>query len=383
MTTVPGSKPTKTIGRINLALALPALVFVGFGARHALHGSPDLQWSGSHVLAAGKDPYLQYLRHDPDHQFLLAQVPNYLHELYILMLPLGLLQFGTAKIVWIAVNLLLTLACVVLAGRAYQLDRSKVILLGLLLAVSTPFRVMLGNGQQSMLELLFLLLILALPRIGGIFLGLSYFKYSFSPVFFLYFLFRSRWRLLLQSLVLPAIGLILFWLIVRGNPLRVAIEPLAVGRSGVTDGLGDVMHLTTRALLPFGGGLAAAGGPLAALIASAVLAWVVARRRVLDESLAFAALVPASLLVLVHLSYDYVALMVPLAATLATHLYSVTRKRVSYAVLFLLWFVVPEADRLRLGVPAPTMEIIVCLLLLVLFFCHLPSNHAGLQAQAD
>jgi hypothetical protein len=224
------------------ALAVPAIISVGAAVWHGLRLGADFQWSGAHLLGIHIDPYLQFLQHDPGHRILGNQVPNYLHELYVLLLPLGLLPFGIAKDIWVAINIGMAAACVWLLGRIYELTRMRVWLLALLFGMSTPFRITVNTGQNALLETLLLTLLLTAVAGGGSVLGMSYFKYSFSPIFVCYLATRRRWSWLVKSAVAPLLGLAIFWVMVHGNLLREAMEPFAVsGHNGVAVGAGDLM----------------------------------------------------------------------------------------------------------------------------------------------
>jgi hypothetical protein len=203
------------------------------GIRNSLLRSQDLQWSGAHLALQHIDPYSQFLNHDPEHRILFSQVPNYLYELYILLLPLGALSFPHAKPVWLLLNCLFAILAVFLLRRIYDLPRSQAFLLLLRLFCSTPFRIALGAGGQSLFELLLfcLLFYFTRPTGQGIALGLSYSKYSFSPVVFLYLFFRRRFRVLAISFIAPLIGLLAIGFLVHRSPVTLSTEPLAVAAS--------------------------------------------------------------------------------------------------------------------------------------------------------
>jgi Glycosyltransferase family 87 len=324
---------------INAALILPAAVSLFAGIRNALLRSQDLQWSGARLTLQHIDPYRQFLNHDPEHRILLAQVPNYLHELYILLLPLGALSFLHAKLVWVVINCLFAVLAVFILQRNYELSRSQAMLLLLLLFCSTPFRIVLGAGGQSLFELLLFCLIFYFtrPTGQGIALGLSYLKYSFSPVVFLYFVFRRRFRVLAISFMAPLLGLVAMGLLVHRNPVALSIEPLAVSRTGVGPGLGDLMVIIQTLfhnILPelLLGKLKYA----AALLVSGVYAFKLSRAPSPSSRRDAAALAVASLMFFTHLTYDYIFLAIPLADALA----SPVRWAKTYilATVTLLWF---------------------------------------------
>ena len=368
---------------LNMAIAIPAIVSLSVGIRNGLRRSQDFQWSGSHLLGLHVDPYLQHLRHDPEHRILMSQVPNYLHLLYVLMLPLGVLPFGVARDVWVVINVVLTIVCVVLLGKVYQLERSRTVLLGFLLLLSTPFRVMLGNGQQGMLETLLLVLLLTSIRGRGFILGLSYFKYSFSPLFVFYYAFRGRWRLLLASLIPPMIGLSLFWSIVHGRLLTVGLEPFAVSHTGgVSPGMGDLMTLGMQLSQHFAADKSNTAGMILALLGSVLVGWLVARRRPTDAD-AFATLAPASLLMLIHLSYDFVLLVIPLAALLGRTDRSDWSRAYGLALIGLLWYCMPDLSRIWPNLSTFWLLVTSCLLLTLCVFYNLPQSRTSSLVTAD
>jgi Glycosyltransferase family 87 len=324
---------------INGALVLPAAASLYAGVRNSLSRSQDFQWSGAQLVLQHIDPYRQFLHHDPDHRILLSQVPNYLHELYILLLPLGTLSFAHAKPIWAALNCLFAIAVAFLLYRIYDLPRSQALLLLLLLFSSTPFRIVLGNGQQSLLELLLFCLIFYFtkPTGQGIALGLSYSKYSFSPVVFLYLFFRRQFRVLAISLILPLLGLLAMGLLVHGSLLTLATEPFAVSHADTINGLGNLMTIIqiayrdTLSLL-----LTQKIMATAALLASVIFTFALSRQQNFFPRRDAAALAVATLMFFPHRTYDYIFLAIPLAAALAVPLR--WAKTYILATVGLLWF---------------------------------------------
>lgn len=102
-------------------LSIAALVSLGTG-RHALQcGCHDLQWMGARLVGQRIDPWQEYLEHLP-HRVGYFSPPNYLHLLYLIMLPLGLVSFKSAEILWTAGNVCLSVVCVFLLQRFFSLD---------------------------------------------------------------------------------------------------------------------------------------------------------------------------------------------------------------------------------------------------------------------
>jgi hypothetical protein len=368
-------------------MSVPAAVSVFVAIRHGLTRGSDFQWWGAHLLAGGVDPYRQFLQPDTGHSHLMNQVPNYLHELYVLLLPLGLLRFDVARDIWLAMNLAMAVASVRLLGRAYGLTSGQAILLGLLLAISAPFRIALSTGQNSLLETFCLTLLISMVSGEGFALGLSYFKYSFSPVFVVYLLIRKRWSWLAGSLVAPLLGLVIFWALVHGSAFREALEPFTVNRAnGVSLGMGDMMSVDFHLREQLGQHPSRMAGWALAALGSVVLGALVAVRKSLDRA-SLPALTCASLLLFVHLSYDFVALVIPAAALLSGEWRETTLARCSLRVpaavcICLLWYVVPSPVAF-LPRALYTFDVYAVFgLLLLCFFCVLPKLSLTESVQA-
>ena len=302
----------RMIWPVYLALTVASGVSLWMAVRRALIGCQDFQWSGAHMFAQGIDPYADYLAGDPRHAVLMSQIPNYLHEYYVALWPIGLMSFAQAKVLWTALNLLFAVAIVLLLRDVYRLSGKHAYLLALLLTISTPFRIAVGSGQQALLETLLVCVALWRPSQSGLMLGLSYFKYSFSPIFFMYAGACRAWKQIAISLTVAAVGMLLFWWRVRGGFLTVLAEPFLVSRWGMehrTDG--DLISLTNM-VFPRGYNAAI----LLALALSAGFAFLAHRRRRTFAG-AIAALAAINLALLPHGTHDAVVLSVPSAWLMA------------------------------------------------------------------
>jgi hypothetical protein len=116
----------------------------------------------------------------------------------------------------------------------------------------------------------------------------------------------------------PLTGVLAMWLLVSGSMATLALEPLAVSRTGVSPGMGDLMRLVHVALRHFlSGSIANNLGYVVALIASAGYALFLASQDQPTRQREAGALAIASLLFFPHLVYDFVFLIVPIASCLA------------------------------------------------------------------
>jgi len=95
-----------------VSLACMALVSLAVASEQAVHASRDFQWAGARLLAQHIDPWATALKAKP---LALGDLspPNYLHELYVLLLPLTGVSFHNASLVWCVGNILLSTVIVV------------------------------------------------------------------------------------------------------------------------------------------------------------------------------------------------------------------------------------------------------------------------------
>jgi len=196
-------------------------------------------------------------------------------------------------------------------------------------------------------------------------LGLSYCKYSFSPALFLYLVMQRRYRVLAISLLPPTVGLAIMWRLVyrdQSSLLAFAMEPFAVSRVGVTNGMGDLMVLLRTVTT---GILAepsiAALTYLAALVGSAGVAWGLARQRDGTPQRAAAGLATGSLMCFTHLTYDHVFLVIPLAACLSGRFHR--PKALALAAIGYLWYVIKVLPHPASGPGVFAQELLAFLML--------------------
>jgi hypothetical protein len=289
-------------------------LFYGFHPR--ANFASDFQWGGARMLAHNVDPWAAELDGTQSVDF---SPPNYLHELYLVLLPLTWFSFPVAAVIWQVVNLCLSIAIVLSLCRIFDLSRSLGAILLLLLWAGNPFRITLGLGQLSLLELYLFCSFFELQAMPSkaLVLGLSYAKYSFSPVLVLYLAFQRCFKLLAISLALPLLGLLVAWFLVGGNLLHLAVEPLLVSRSHVCSGFADIMEVSDRLISANQPQTACAEtvSPVSyclSLTVSVFYAFWLYKRR-LNRGATMALLAIATLLFFRHLVYDSVFLLVPLA----------------------------------------------------------------------
>lgn len=343
-------KITSILWVLLAVLMLMAGISLWQGVHNALKAdrSQDFQWSGTHMVVQHLDPWADYLAGDPAHEIVKVQIPNYLPLLYVLIWPIGLMSLGTATALWAACNVAFGVASAILCGRFYGLRGFWCGVLTALMLMSTPMRNSVGNGQQSLLVLLFWVAALCRrPRASsGLLAGFSYFKYSFAPPMFLFLLFRIGFAAALLSIV-PALGALLFTYVWVGGSLlhpvgliHLLIEPLKVAQTGYFGSPGPNLMGAIEVALR--------GAPLGALtvtglvygvplVISAMLVYLVARRKSrMGWDLQIALLAVISVALFKHHPYDSVVLLFPAAYSLKN--IGTVAARWSLGAIAYLWY---------------------------------------------
>lgn len=339
------------------ALGVIGMLSLAVAVREAFKTGIDFQWSGARLVGQHIDPWKVFLDGDPQHWIIMGQIPNYLHELYILLLPIGMLSLPRALMVWCFINLAMVAAILLLTVRMFGLDRRHALLLTSLVLASTPFRMTLSNGQHGYLILLLLTLFFSVRNTAtrGLFLGLSYAKYSFSPLLVFFLALRLRIVVLLLSAIPPAIGFFLVWHMVHGDAKTLLMEPFVLARTTVGLGYADVM--TPIEMILRGAGypahLISSIPTLVGMGMAVVCAVVLSRRRDLEERVQFALILLLTLFCFKHLLYDFVVMLVPMA--LLFTLPASRARIVAFCGILYFWFASTVVNRLEHDLHAATV----------------------------
>ncbi len=333
------SQTRNRLRAIALLLLGPAALFsLVRGIHHAFqYESHDLQWISAHLIDQHIDPWQEKLSGLPHHRQHFSP-PNYLHVLYLVLLPFGLLDFHTAEVVWCIASICFSVGVVYLLKRLFSLDYFQSALILCLLWMSSPFRVVLETGQMSLCELFFFSAAYAIgfTWLGAISFGISFAKYSFSPVAVLVHLFRGRIRFLLIAIGVALIGLFGIHLLLPTPLLLLAREPLIIARTSVNPGFADVMTYAEYFFRPHVALARAISYSYVISLAGTVSYAIFLSRYRLSRGAELTLVSLASLLLFKHLIYDYVFLLIPLAYALSAK--NPAKKRPIIAIVLIFWF---------------------------------------------
>jgi len=223
-------------------------MYVAYG--QSQRGSNDFQWSPTVLLKEGINPYEYYLKNKYTGRIILSQAPNYFHGLYILYYPFAFLDWKTAKIVWFILNISFVFVSFILLTRQARLNAGCSLCILFVFLASTPLRMVLAQGQQSLLILVcFSILFCSLNKSKYLIYGIEYFKYSFAPSFFVYLLYEKNIRWSFLSILPVILGFCLFYLAQdSGSILSVLVQPLEVNNLSINLGAYDLMSVIQSSL---------------------------------------------------------------------------------------------------------------------------------------
>jgi hypothetical protein len=355
ITTAQFSSPCPRVSRSSVLVMLAILVLfaaasVGQGVLNAINNSQDLQWSPVSLLSTGVNPYKVAMEGNPNKALIFYQVPPYLHILYIVMLPLAFLTFRSAAACWAVAGIGASFLTVFMIGDRFKLGRLQSVVLLLVFLCGTPFRNALGNGQTSLVLLLFLVISWNQrdKARSGVPLAIASAKYSFVPALWLWLIMERKFGALVICFATLAFGWLAFSALAHSSPAETFLQPFEVARKYSLDGgIGDIMTATRL----FGLDLPGVGGVgssyLAAIVVSVIAVFVLWNRSsVLEEQRIFAALCTVSLLAFRHLGYDYV-LLAP-AMAIGFSIQGIARWSVLGCVLY-FWFLLKSQDMIGIN----------------------------------
>jgi len=353
-------------------LAVMAFVSTSVGIKEAAFSNPategiDFQWSGANLLSQHIDPWKLFIEHQDQGKIILGQQPNYLAELFLLLQPLGRMPFQEAVKWWCGFNLVFTGCVLYLVSKMFILDRDHALLIAFALIASMPFRVTLHIGQHSLFVLLMLCLTFSARNvfIRGITLGISYSKYSFAPLIVVMLLAKRRAGVVLMSIVPPLVGLLVAWYMLGGDLKTLALEPFGVAKIAMGPGAADIMTPLEALLRTLGisSSLRFSIPAVLGLIAAFVSGIWIGRSKQMDERVQFAVALTLTLVCLKHVIYDFVVLVVPIAAAIMAR-----QSKARIIVLlcgFHFWFITPIVQKVFPEFSAIKIVIYSALLLLM------------------
>lgn len=310
--------PGFILGWVYILCAL-AVVSVGIALKNTLvipEASLDLELRHSaavHLLHQ-QNPYTVILptTHAPANE-------SYAPSVICMILPLALVSFPTAKILWMLLNLCATGLILGLFFWQYHTDKTNpsgfknlFFIASALFLSSTPWRVAMANGQFTLIALSATLLAIVLSDknkaiLAGIALSIAMIKYPLTGLIPLVFLFKKRWlsvgiMIAIHGILTVASG---YWL--SENPVRLIWQSVAGNHGNIHLGIADL-------------GVFLGKFPLAYAFAACLLIAAFIRHISHQRTASMMALCSVTFLMTLLLSYhriyDFSVLIIPLMLTL-------------------------------------------------------------------
>lgn len=203
---------------ITVGLMLLAVVSLTMAVKKGITGGIDFQWDSAKLLAMRIDPYEASLnKNSPYHVSEYGVVEaNQFPSLLWLLFPYTFLNGSSAKIAWLISNFFFLAGILFLLRSLFwrELSKTDYALLASVLLSSGCVRSQIHLGQHSLFAFFFFLLAIWMSKkkrsiLSGIFLAVSYFKYSITAPLMLYFIYKKKYKEVIISFV-PHVALTLF-----------------------------------------------------------------------------------------------------------------------------------------------------------------------------
>ncbi len=323
-----------------------SLAFLTIGVTNALlpSGSHDLQWTPVRDLLAGVNPYENFMQwQDDGHELtpphFLNQSPSYPASVYVMLAPLGLLDWQVAKITWLTLNLGLIVA--ILAGLQRQFPVRQPVVLSLIICsflCSTPLRASLGAGQINLLSIAAFIWAYNLAQrqdrishsVSGALLAIAWAKYSLTFPLTLIFINQKNWRPIVVASVVHAILTLIAAFKLQMLPHEFFFSSVAVVLMGDGTGFVNISAVAMLLHLP-------TAVTMAVIVFSLCLTgYVVSRARHIKPLVLISFLAMVSYALFYHHNYDFVVLIF-LAWCIGSERLSIPVVIASLCILSLSW----------------------------------------------
>lgn len=309
----------RLVALVFITLAIAATVFTGIGIKNALlpTGSHDFQWTPTHDLLIGANPYAEFLQwqadgheHTPPH--FLNHSPSYPASVYVMLSPLAMLDWQSAKLVWLCINLGLIALLLLGLQRTFPLQTPTLFVgIALLFLCSTPVRASLGAGQHNFLSLAAFIWawhFAASPgkssqRLSGLLLSIAWIKYSLTFPLTLLFICRGNWKPVVIASIIHTFLTLIAALQMGMWPHEFFFSSVAVVLMGDGTGFLNLVALSMKLQLPL------AVAVTLILAATGYMVWILQRINCQDDLLLLTLLGLFSCAIFYHHGYDFVVLL--------------------------------------------------------------------------
>ena len=184
----------------------------------------DFQWYPSKLFWEGINHYRYII---DSGKVFMCQGGEYGHLLQIIFFPFALMDWNTAKLSWLVINVFLTFLIPYAICKSFKIQTENFLIIILIFITCYPTRMTINYGQQSLFVLFFLILPFLNTKNYCYFLsGFSYVKYSTGYILFLNYLVEKRFKHLIFASLPVFLGWIVYFIFTNSNPIQNLFEPL-------------------------------------------------------------------------------------------------------------------------------------------------------------
>jgi len=298
----------ETVGFLNVVIfSLFVMAFFSIiqGVLNGLQYSQDSMWPHIRLLLNGINPYEVYL-YNPNYFDALGfseffgRGVHYPPSVLYLMSPLAIVSDPfQSKILLVILNLLSSILILLLFKKIYSriISNREFLIIVALFYIGLPFRNTIGNGQNGLIAVAFLMLsffYMEKKVLSGTFLALSLIKYTLTAPFVIYFLYKKKYITLLIAGLIHLI-LNLYGARVLGmNLIELALMVLETSSGLANAGFIDILSLTSNVTLRI----------MMYSFLSLIMGFLILKGKL---SVSFLSIL--SLLIVYHRTYDYFILI--------------------------------------------------------------------------
>ncbi len=239
-------------------------------------------------------------------------LPTYEPSCYLFLMPFLFVSWEKAKLLWIGLNIVLTVLLVKDITELYLEKKHFPYLLGLVI-LSQPWRTHMHVGQCVIWSLYFFVLSIKLEKKGmtvrsGLALTLSLFKFHLIiPMLLFFVLYKRKWKNVLIASAFQFIILLIISAYVKASPVQLLLGPLKYTKTltgKIETGYLDVFAFWGR-LIDSSTSLSILSG----LIIITVLIHVLLNKNIKDELGILTITSMISSILMYHRSYDYLVIV--------------------------------------------------------------------------
>ena len=289
----------------------------------------DFQWRPAVLFWKGINHYQQFILNNGGD--FLCQNGEYAHLLSVLLYPFTLVEWETARLFWLTINVFLVFIIPLLVCKHLRLSKYQTILLVLIFITCYPTRMNLNYGQQSIFVLFFMILPFILnSKFASFFSGFSYVKYSSGYIIFLNFIIEKKYKYLFISIIPYLTGWTIYFSLTNTDPIINFFEPFELILKNEYSRDGDIYSLINIYFLSSKSYYYKLFAIILIFVFNFLFLWKLNKIKDVFFKMSFVFICP--LIFFPHSNYDYVLLFPLLCYSVYNFKYLINKINVCYVI---------------------------------------------------